>query len=267
MKFHFEPNLDFQLQAIKSVCDLFRGQETCRSEFTVTQFSPQSQPHLAFAENDLGIGNRLLLLDDEVLANLNAVQLQNGLPPSESLDSGDFTVEMETGTGKTYVYLRTILQLNKRYGFTKYVIVVPSIAIKEGVYKTLQITADHFRTLYAGTPFEYFLYDSAKLGQVLNFATSPHVQIMVVTGWRYQQAECANSLYKDSEKTGGEKPIDLIKATMPIVIVDEPQSVDGGLKGRGREALAAMNPLCTCLFALLGDPRRQTPHGISIGCC
>src|SRR6202007_2859398 len=92
-----------------------------------------------------------------------------------------FSVEMETGTGKTYVYLRTIFELNRRFGFTKFVIVVPSVAIKEGVYKTLQITEEHFKGLYAGQPFDYFLYDSAKLGQVRNFATSPNVQIMVVT--------------------------------------------------------------------------------------
>ena len=92
------------------------------------------QVHLAFAQNDLGIGNRLTLLDEEILKNLNAIQLRNGVPPSDRLATGDFTVEMETGTGKTYVYLRTIFELNKRYGFTKFVIVVPSIAIKEGVY-------------------------------------------------------------------------------------------------------------------------------------
>ena len=88
---------------------------------------------------------------------------------------------METGTGKTYVYLRTIFELNRLYGFTKFVIVVPSIAIKEGVYKTLHITEEHFKSLYSGQPFDYFLYDSAKLGQVRNFATSPTIQIMVIT--------------------------------------------------------------------------------------
>ncbi|MDE0146324.1 MAG: DEAD/DEAH box helicase family protein [Nitrospira sp.] len=181
MKLHFEPNLDFQLQAIEAVCDLFRGQEICRTEFTITRKTTGHQAHLAFAENDLGIGNRLTLLDDEILKNLKDIQLRNGLLPSDSLDSGDFTVEMETGTGKTYVYLRTIFELNKRYGFNKFVIVVPSIAIKEGVYKSLQMTDDHFRALYSGTPFEYFLYDSTKLGQVRNFATSPQIQIMVVT--------------------------------------------------------------------------------------
>ena len=248
MKLRFEPDLDFQLRAIDAVCDLFRGQEVCRTEFTVTQFRAESQPRLSFAESDLGVGNRLSLPDDEILANLKDVQLRNGLPPSATLASGDFTVEMETGTGKTYVYLRTIFELNKRYGFTKFVIVVPSVAIKEGVYKSLQMTDDHFRALYSGAPFEYFLYDSAKLGQVRNFATSPQIQIMVVTVGAINKRD-VNNLYKDSEKTGGEKPIDLIKATCPILIVDEPQSVDGGLAGRGKEALGAMNPLCTLRYS------------------
>ena len=248
LKLRFEPDLDFQLQAVDAVCDLFRGQEICRTEFTVTRDRLDPQQRLAFAQDDLGVGNRLTLLDDEILANLKEIQLGNGLPPSESVDSGDFTVEMETGTGKTYVYLRTIFELNKRYGFTKFVIVVPSVAIKEGVYKSLQMTDDHFRALYSGTPFEYFLYDSAKLGQVRNFATSPQIQIMVVTVGAINKKD-VNNLYKDSEKTGGEKPIDLIRATRPILIVDEPQSVDGGLAGRGKEALDAMHPLCTLRYS------------------
>ena len=248
LKLRFEPDLDFQLQAVDAVCDLFRGQEICRTEFTVTRDRMDPQQRLAFAQNDLGVGNRLTLLDEEILANLKEIQLRNGLPPSDFLDSGDFTVEMETGTGKTYVYLRTIFELNKRYGFTKFVIVVPSVAIKEGVYKSLQMTDDHFRALYSGTPFEYFLYDSAKLGQVRNFATSPQIQIMVVTVGAINKKD-VNNLYKDSEKTGGEKPIDLIKATRPILIVDEPQSVDGGLKGQGKKALDAMNPLCTLRYS------------------
>ena len=145
-------------------------------------------------------------------------------------------------------YLRTIFELNKRYGFTKFVIVVPSIAIKEGVYKALQITEEHFRTLYSGTPVDYFLYNSTKLGQVRNFATSPQIQIMVVTVGAINKRD-VNNLYKDSEKTGGEKPIDLVRATRPILIVDEPQSVDGGLAGRGKQALEAMNPLCTLRYS------------------
>ena len=248
MKLRFEPDLDFQLQAIEAVCDLFRGQEICRTEFTVAQVTQAWLALSGNTENDLGVGNRLTLPDDQILRNLNDIQLRNSLPPSASLDSGDFTVEMETGTGKTYVYLRTILELNKRFGFTKFVIVVPSLAIKEGVYKSLQITRDHFRSLYSGAPYEYFLYDSAKLGQVRNFATSASIQIMVVTVGAINK-KAVNNLYKDSEKAGGEKPIDLIKATRPIVIVDEPQSVDGGLKGQGRKALAAMYPLCTLRYS------------------
>jgi len=248
MKLHFEPNLDYQLQAIEAVCDLFQGQELCRTEFTVTQGAVDGQLALAYQEEALGIGNRLTLLDDEILKNLQAVQLRNGLPIDSALRSGDFTVEMETGTGKTYVYLRTIFELNKRYGFTKFVIVVPSVAIKEGGYKTLQITEEHFKSLYAGVPFDYFTYDSKKLGQVRNFATSSTIQIMVVTVGAINKKD-VNNLYKDNEKTGGEKPIDLIKATRPILIVDEPQSVDGGLKGKGKEALEAMNPLCTLRYS------------------
>ena len=250
MKLHFEDNLDYQHAAVEAVADLFSGQEIYRTEFTVT-YQPESsaQTSLGFTESELGIGNRLQLLDDEILENLRSIQLRNDLRPSDSLASGDFTVEMETGTGKTYVYLRTIFELNKRYGFTKFMIVVPSVAIKEGTYKTLQITRDHFEGLYPiAKGYEYFLYDSNKLGQLRNFATSPNIQIMLATVGAINKKD-VNNLYKDSENTGGEKPIDLVRATHPIIIVDEPQSVDGGLKGAGKTALEAMNPLCTLRYS------------------
>ncbi len=255
MKLHFENpytdgRLEYQRAAIEAACDLFRGQQVCRTEFTVTRDALSPQQALEFAESDLGIGNRLQLLDDEVLANLSDIQVRNGLRPWPTLASGDFTIEMETGTGKTYVYLRTIFEMNRRYGFTKFVIVVPTVAIKEGVYKTLKITEDHFRSLYANTPFEYFLYDSGDLSKVRNFATGPNIQIMVVTVGAINKKD-VNNLYGKgaNEQTGGEKPIDLIRATRPILIVDEPQSVDGGLEGRGKEALGAMNPLCTLRYS------------------
>ena len=262
MKLHFEPNLDYQMQAIEAVCDLFHGQETCRTEFTVTRGTSSGQ--LSFLENDLGIGNRLTMLHEQLLNNLHAIQLRHGLAPSTSLASFDFTVEMETGTGKTYVYLRTIFELNKRYGFTKFVIVVPSVAIKEGVFHTIETAAEHLKGLYAGAPFDSFIYDSAKLGQVRNFATSPQIQIMVMTVGAInkfgdeQQAQTEeadetarrekskNVMYRPSEKTGGEKPIDLIRATCPILIVDEPQSVEGGLDGKGKKAMERMNHSATC---------------------
>lgn len=265
MKLHFEPDLDYQLQAIEAVCGLFHGQEICRTEFTVTREVASGQ--ISLFENDLGIGNRLTLLDDELLDNLRAIQLRDGLAPSPLLLSGDFTVEMETGTGKTYVYLRTIFELNKRYGFTKFIIVVPSVAIKEGVYHTIETAAEHLKGLYAGAPFGFFIYDSAKLGQVCSFATSPQIQIMVMTVGAInkfgdeQQAQMEeadeaarrekskNVMYRPSEKTGGEKPIDLIRATRPIIIVDEPQSVEGGLDGKGKKAMERMNPLCNLRYS------------------
>ena len=250
IKLHFEDNLDYQQTAIESVTGLFAGQDICRTEFTVTtQADPNGQAQMGFVESELGIGNQLQLLDDEILENLRAIQIKNGLRPADSLASGDFTVEMETGTGKTYVYLRTIFKLNKHYGFTKFVIVVPSVAIKEGTYKTLQITREHFENIYPNAKgYEYFLYDSSKLDQVRNYATSPNIQIMVVTVGAINKKD-VNNLYKDSEKTGGEKPIDLVRATHPIIIVDEPQSVDGGLTGKGKDALDAMNPLCTLRYS------------------
>ena len=161
VKLHFESHLDYQLEAIDAVCDLFKGQEsTSQSAFTVCgglSLEPQiwdssrgqmiQQGYLSSIGQEEGIGNRLCLVESELLDNLHQVQERNGLPSSESLGELDFTVEMETGTGKTYVYLRTIFELNKRYGFTKFVIVVPSIAIKEGVFKSIDLMKEHFRIL------------------------------------------------------------------------------------------------------------------------
>src|SRR5487761_1657030 len=234
LKLKFDSTLDYQRTAVASIVRLFSDLPLTDATFSLASGSASQS---LFSE--LGVSNPVP--DDteafkaSVLANLRTVQEQNGIPMSDILDGMHFSVEMETGTGKTYVYLRTIFELNRSYGFTKFVIVVPSVAIKEGVYKTLQITEEHFRGLYANAPFDYFIYDSAKLGQVRNFATSPNIQIMIVTVGAINKKD-VNNLYKDSEKTGGEKPIDLIKATRPILIVDEPQSVDGGLEGRGKEA-------------------------------
>ena len=131
MKLQFDKNLEYQHQAIASVVDLFRGQTPMRTNFTVSAYSGQ----IGLYDSNNGIGNRLELDEDDILENLQAIQLRNGLHQTKSLRSEefDFDVEMETGTGKTYVYLRTILKLHENYGFSKFIIVVPSIAIKEGV--------------------------------------------------------------------------------------------------------------------------------------
>ncbi len=271
MKLHFEPDLPHQQAAIEAVCDLFRGQEICRSAFSVpgaVAGTPgQGVLDGMLATEQGGIGNRLSLDADALLHNLQAVQRREGLPVSERL-SPDFTVEMETGTGKTYVYLRTMFELQRRYGFTKFVIVVPSVAIREGVHKTLQITREHFEQLYPGARgHAFFTYDASRLGQVRQFATSAQLQVMVISVGainKFGDAEAAeaeerddalrrersrNVMYRASERTGGERPIDLVSATRPIVIVDEPQSVDGGIDGRGRQALARMSPLCTLRYS------------------
>ena len=250
MKLHFEDSLDYQEAAISSVVRLFKGQEINHNEFTLVNHSENlSQSVFNLTENELGIGNKLLLQSDQICKNLNDIQLTNGLHLSKPPISNNFTVEMETGTGKTYVYLRTIFELNKNYGFSKFVIVVPSVAIKEGTYKTLQITREHFENLYPMSKgYEYFQYDSTKPGLVRNFATSSNIQIMVVTVGAINKKD-VNNLYKESEEMGGEKPIDLVSATNPVIIVDEPQSVDGGVTGRGKEALDKMKPLCTLRYS------------------
>jgi len=156
MEIKFNPNLDYQQDAIQAITGIFEGQEIRQTNFSVPTTSPQMQ----MFDSGLGIGNKLERLDDELLENIQNIQLNSGLKQVKQLGSKDFTIEMETGTGKTYVYLRTIFELNKKYGFTKFIIVVPSLAIKEGVYKSLQITDQHFKGLYDNVQYDYFVYVS-----------------------------------------------------------------------------------------------------------
>ena len=146
MKLQFNPDLDYQQYAIASVVDLFLGQTPKQSNFTVSYLRGQ----IGVFDTQNGIGNKLELDEEDILRNLQAVQLRNGLPQTKKLVRGqyDFDIEMETGTGKTYVYLRSIYELNKAYGFTKFVIVVPSLAIKEGVKTSLKLMDAHFKNLY-----------------------------------------------------------------------------------------------------------------------
>jgi len=246
MKLKFDPNLDFQLEAIDSIVDIFEGQEICRTNFTVSPL-----PERRLWDSDLGVGNKLELLDEEILQNTKMIQLRNGLKPSAKLGSMDFTVEMETGTGKTYVYLRTIFELNRKYGFTKFVIVVPSIAIKEGVYKSLQITKEHLKAHYDNVQYDYFIYDSNKLEQVRSFATNDYIQVMVINIDAFRKSftdpekeSKSNIIHRAHDRLSGNKPIEFIRATNPIVIIDEPQSVDS--TDKAKDAIASLNPLC-CL--------------------
>lgn len=254
MKLKFNPNLRYQHDAINAIVDIFNGQEVCRSNFTVSPLQKMDDWFAEFEQSDLGIGNRFRLLDEDILKNVREVQLRNGLAPADSLNSMDFSIEMETGTGKTYVYLRTIFELNRQYGFTKFIIVVPSIAIKEGVYKSLQITEEHFKGIYENVQFDYFIYDSQKLGQVRNFATSDYIQIMVINIDAFrksftdpQKESKANIIHRPHDRMTGSRPIEFIQATNPIVIIDEPQSVDRTEKSK--VAIASLNPLCTLRYS------------------
>mgnify|MGYP000977405060 FL=1 len=253
MKIQFESQLEYQNHAINSIVNIFEGQEICQSNFTVTGIND----NLLTYQNDLGIGNRLELLDDEILTNVQNIQLKNGLPQTKGvkdIKTMDFSVEMETGTGKTYVYLKTIFKMNKKFGFTKFIIVVPSIAIKEGTNKTLEITNEHFKGLFDNVNYDYFVYDSSNLEQVRDFATSSDIRIMIINIDAFKKSftdptkdNKANLIHRTNDRLNGMKPIDFIASTNPIVIIDEPQSVDNTSKSK--EAISTLNPLCKLRYS------------------
>jgi type III restriction enzyme len=252
MKLKFNPNLEYQDEAISAVVDLFEGQNFMRSYFTVQDrgfFTAPGAKETTYDEGQ-GIGNRLEISEDDILERLKNIQLNNYLPPSESLNKNDlnFDIEMETGTGKTYVYLKTIFELNKKYGFTKFIIVVPSIAIKEGVFQTLETTKVHFRGLYGNLIYDYFIYDSQNLENVRNFAVNSNIQIMIINIDAFRRSfmdptkeNKVNIIHRENDKFGW-KPIELIQETNPVVIIDEPQSVSKTPKSK--DAIASLNPLC-----------------------
>jgi type III restriction enzyme len=249
MKIQFDPNLQYQQDAINAVIRIFKGQEIKQALFSIS-----STTQTDVYDSDLGIGNKLELLEEELLENVQQVQLKQGLKQSSALNSKDFTIEMETGTGKTYVYLRSIFELNKTFGFTKFIIVVPSIAVKEGVLKTLQMTEQHFKGQFENIQYDYFMYDSQNRTEVRNFATSDAVQIMVINIDAFRKSftdptkeNKANLIHSPDDRMSGMKAIEFIQATQPIVIIDEPQSVDTTAKSK--EAIASLNPLCTFRYS------------------
>lgn len=254
MKIKFDPNQSHQRRAWESAYGVFEGQELCKTTFSMPAVRSDGGLEAMWSnQTDKGYGNRLRLLDEELLENIRTIQLKNGLKQSTDLASCDFTIEMETGTGKTYVYLRSILEMNKLYGFTKFIIVVPSIAIKEGVAKSLEMTEAHFKEQYDNVPFDHFVYDSGRLEQVRSFATNDYIQIMVINIDAFRKSftdpskeTSANIIHRWNDKMQG-VPIDFIKSVNPIVIIDEPQSVDTTAKSA--EAIKSLNPLCTFRYS------------------
>jgi type III restriction enzyme len=273
MKLQFDANQDYQLEAIHAVVALFEGQPDA-SHISVSRDDALSSLKLT----ETGLANQRVITDEQWLANLNAVQKAQGIEPSAALESmmlddgsplaspvgafPNFTVEMETGTGKTYVYLRTVHELSKTYGFKKFVIVVPSVAIREGVLKSLQITKEHFQTLYDYERVEFTVYDSTRVNQLRNFSLSSAIQILVINidafakdsddGNGDANAETAKKTKKskgnviNQVRETGIKPIEFIQAAHPIVILDEPQNLETDNR---KLALARLAPMCTLRYS------------------
>lgn len=259
MEIKFDANQAYQLDAIDAVTNLFEGQMYVESEL-----------RLGMGSSSLAaVGNRLDLSDADLLENLNGVQTKNVVPADKALatitntiktaegeDTAsfyNFSVEMETGTGKTYVYLRTALELAQRYGMRKFIIVVPSIAIRAGVIKTLEMTRRHFAQLYSKLPYRFYEYSSKNLSQVRQFALSDSIELMVMTLDAFNKS--SNIIRQPTDRFQGETPIHLIQAARPILILDEPQNMESE---KSVAALSVLHPL----FALRYSATHRFPYNI-----
>ena len=261
MKFQFKIQ-QYQTDAVNSVVNIFAGQPFSdrvsyvrdlgiNKKHQYTQISLFNEP--GSPDDDVAIGfenARLVLTPGQLLQNIRSVQARNNIKQSETLVSHlgacSLDVEMETGTGKTYVYIKTIFELNKRYGWSKFIVVVPSIAIREGVYKTFQITQDHFMEHY-GRKARFFVYNSKNLTELDNFSASSGINVMIINIQAFNtslkedaRSKEARRIYEKLDEFGSRRPIDVIKANRPILILDEPQKMGGD---KTQKALANFNPL------------------------
>lgn len=253
MKIKFK-HQQFQLDAVKSIVDCFEGQPNELSRFTLDRGRRQKPEQmvmddLANAEQaNIGFKNNAIqLIDQEILKNIQTVQRKNGLKISEKLENKyNLTIEMETGTGKTYTYIRTMFELYQKYGWSKFIVVVPSIAIREGVLKTFQITEDHFMSEY-GTKARYFVYNSKQLHHIEKFASDAGINVMIINSQAFNaRGKDARRIYMELDDFNSRKPIDVLASTNPIMIIDEPQSVEGK---QTKESLKAFNPLFTLRYS------------------
>ena len=249
MRLHFDSNQQYQLEAINAVLRVFDGQPAKGSNPFPSSYSGEVIIETGFA-------NRLHINEEQILQNVQAIQKEalekenqeqrkhGKWTVSESLDEMHFSVEMETGTGKTYVYLRTIYELNRKYGFRKFVIVVPSIAIREGVLKNLSVTHDHLQNLYGNPPTHYEVYDSSRVAGLRAFALSDAIEILVINIDSF--AKDKNIINRPNDKLMGNKPIDFVKCANPVVILDEPQNMETDIR---RKAIQNLNYLCTLRYS------------------
>ena len=249
MKLRFK-HQRFQADAAKAVVDVFAGQPYLTQSYMMDAGVVKSAQQVLIEEDFTGWRNEPLvpaMTDQLVLERIREVQRQHQIQVSNQLEGRyNLTVEMETGVGKTYTYIKTMYELNQHYGWTKFIVVVPSVAIREGVYKSFQVTEDHFVEEY-GKKIRYFIYNSKQLTDIDRFASDSGINVMIIN------AQAFNATGKDARRIDMEldefrsrKPIDIIAKTNPILIIDEPQSVEGT---KTKESLKKFNPLMTLRYS------------------
>lgn len=240
----------FQADAAKAVVDVFAGQPYLTPSYMMDRGNGFYQQTMTDEEDFTGWSNHKILpeLSDRIiLENLQKVQRTNQLKPSEKLEGHfNLTIEMETGVGKTYTYIKTMYELNKHYGWSKFIVVVPSIAIREGVYKSFQVTQEHFAEEY-GKKVRFFIYNSAQLTEIDRFASDNSICAMIINSQAFNaRGKDARRISMKLDEFRSRRPIDIIAKTNPILIIDEPQSVEGK---QTKENLKQFNPLLTLRYS------------------
>lgn len=247
MEFKFKIQ-DYQTEAVQAVVDVFKGQPYNNG---LTYKRDMGTDYSLLDEDTIGYGNNPVILDSsELLSNITAIQRDSNIPQSDSLSKElgacSLDVEMETGTGKTYVYIKTMFELNKKYGWSKFIVIVPSIAIREGVKKTFEMTSAHFMEHYKKRA-RFFHYDSDNLKKIESFSSSNDLYVMIINMQAFNSSlkegasnKAARIIYTERDKFGSRRPIDVIKANRPILILDEPQKMTGA---KTQQALKNFNPL------------------------
>ena len=243
----------FQADAAKAVVDVFAGQPYLTPSYMMDRGTGTYQQSLTEDIDFTGWSNQKIvpeLKDEIVLEHVRKIQQANQLKPSEQLEGRsngyNLTIEMETGVGKTYTYIKTMYELNKQYGWSKFIIVVPSIAIREGVYKSFQTTEDHFAEEY-GKKIRYFIYNSAQLTEIDRFASDNSINVMIINSQAFNaKGKDARRIYMKLDEFRSRRPIDILAKTNPILIIDEPQSVEGK---QTKENLKQFNPMLTLRYS------------------
>ncbi|MCR0268293.1 DEAD/DEAH box helicase family protein [[Clostridium] innocuum] len=249
MKLQFK-HQKFQADAAKAVVDVFAGQPYSTPSYMMDRGSGTFQQRLTEDEDFTGWSNQKIvpeLNDRLILEHINTIQRQNQIKPSGKLEGRyNLTIEMETGVGKTYTYIKTMYELNRAYGWSKFIVVVPSIAIREGVYKSFQVTQEHFAEEY-GKKIRFFIYNSAQLTEIDRYASDNSINVMIINSQAFNaKGKDARRIYMKLDEFRSRRPIDIIAKTNPILIIDEPQSVEGK---QTKENLKQFNPLMTLRYS------------------